>query len=122
MYKKINYICVGQGAIRACVLTLILMVIFTLASMFLGENEGVKSVVFIVITCLSVFYGATYAARKAGKNGWMVGLLVAAVYSVFIFCASLGAGRESVFVVKDLVRVGMCMAVGTLSGMIGINL
>ncbi|WBW99530.1 TIGR04086 family membrane protein [Oceanirhabdus sp. W0125-5] len=122
MYKKINYICVGQGAIRACVVTLILLIIFTGVTSIFGDNDSVKSVVYMIITCLSVLYGASYAARKAGKKGWIVGLLVAAIYSVCIYLASIGAGRESVFVMRDVVRFALALVVGTLSGMLGINL
>lgn len=122
MKKNIDYIIVGQGAIRACVLTLLLLVAFTGITMLVGENESVKSVAYMMFTCVSVLYGSAYAAKKAGKNGWIMGLLVALIYSVFVYFASVGAGREAIFVLRDAIRFGMAIIVGVLSGMIGINL
>lgn len=121
MYKKVNLKCVGEGVLRGTVVTLILILIYTAITTVVEDSFGFKSAMFMIITCISVLYGAAYAAKKANKNGWINGLCVGLCYCAVIYIISIIAGREFVFSSRDALRVLAAVAVGTLSGMLGIN-
>lgn len=122
MENKIKFSCVGVGVLRGTILTLILLVIYSGVTTLVPDNLKVKSILFMVFTCVSVLYGAAYAAKKAQQKGWIIGILVAIVYCVLLYIVSIIAGRDAAITIKDVVRLVLAMAVGTLSGMLGINL
>ena len=121
---KLKYSYIGQGVLRAIILTLLCLMGYTLINSVgnLDIKESTFSIIFIVITLVSVLYGAGYASRKAEENGWIIGMLVGICYIVLIYIVSMLAGRQVSFGLKDLCRVLLCVFAGTLSGMLGINL
>ena len=112
MYKKFNYSAIGFGVLRASVLTILFVLIYSLITSFLTPSDTVTSVVLVIATLLSVAYGSVFAALKIGSKGWLVGLLVAFFY----------IGRELSFQTRDIVRLILALVAGSLSGMLGVNL
>lgn len=122
MYKKFNYSAIGIGVLRALILTFICIVIYSLITSFWEASPGVTSVIIVVISLLSVVYGTIYATLKMGKNGWLNGLLVAACYMIILYVVSLCAGHGLSFGLKDVIRLILALAAGSLAGMLGVNL
>lgn len=122
MYKKFNYSAIGFGVLRASVLTILFVIIYSLITSFLTPSDTVTSVVLVIATLLSVAYGSVFAALKIGSKGWLVGLLVAFFYMLIIFAVSLAFGRELSFQTRDIVRLILALVAGSLSGMLGVNL
>lgn len=124
MESKIKFSCVGEGVLRGVILTLICLLVYTLACTF-GQGvikEGHFNIMFLIITLISVLYGAGVGAKKAGQNGWIIGMCVGIFYIIIIYIISLLAGRTFSFGLKDICRILLCVFAGTLSGMLGINL
>lgn len=121
---RLKYSCIGQGVLRAIILTLISLMAYTLLTSVgnLEIKESTFSVVFIAITLVSVLYGSGIASRKAEENGWLIGMLVGICYIILIYIVSMIAGRQVSFGLKDFFRILLCVLAGTLSGMLGINL
>lgn len=122
MLKKIKYSCIGHGVLRAFILTMFCLVIYSLIASFISVNTVVTSVFFVVLTTLSILYGTIYATMKAGHNGWLMGILVALFYMLAIFIIGMICGREFAFGIKEFVRLTLALIVGALSGMIAVNL
>ena len=86
-------------------------------------SVSIKAACFIVITSLSVIYGSIYSTRKIQKKGWLIGILVALLYIFIIYLVSIISGsREFVINSTDLLMLSIALLVGSLSGMLGINL
>lgn len=113
---------IGEGVIRALIFTIIAIVIFSAIGNYSTIPPVISSTFYIVITMLSIIYGAIFATRKINKNGWINGLLVSAVYLVFIVVISKLAGNDSVIGASMIIRIVIGLAVGMLSGMLGINI
>ena len=113
---------IGEGVIRALIFTIIAIVIFSAIGNYNDIPQVISSAFYIVITMLSIIYGAIYATRKINKNGWVNGLLVSAVYLVFVIIISKLAGNESVIGASMILRIVIGLAVGMLEGMLGINI
>lgn len=122
MHEKSNVIYIGQGVIRGFFLTLALLVVYAIATYFLKSNPKVDSVYFVVITAFSVMYGAIYSVKRIQKKGWLIGLIVGLIYMLVVFLVSAVNGRGFDISSYGVLRVVLAIFVGTLSGMLGINI
>lgn len=112
---------IGEGVFRAIIFTIIALVIFS--SIVNHKDVPVfSSIFYIVITMLSIIYGAIFATRKINKNGWINGLIVSAIYLVFLIIISKLTGNENVIGASMILRIVIGLAVGMLAGMLGINI
>ncbi|MEG0133963.1 MAG: TIGR04086 family membrane protein [Clostridium sp.] len=122
MYKKFNYSAIGYGVFRASILTVIFVLVYSLVTAYFPASNTVTSVFLVIATLVSVVYGSIYATLKMGKKGWIVGLLVGLFYMIILYIVSLCFGKEISFGTKDIVRLILALAAGSLSGMLGVNL
>lgn len=122
MYKKINYSAIGVGVLRASILTVICVLVYSLVTSYFPFSDTVTSVFLVIATLASVVYGSIYATLKMGSKGWLVGLLVAVFYMLILYIVSLCFGKDLTFGTKDILRLILALFAGSLSGMLGVNL
>ena len=122
MYKKIKYSCIGQGVLRASILTMLCVLIYSLITSFTPSSPKVTSIFIVVLTLVSVLYGAIYATLKTGSMGWLVGLLVSLFYMLILYIVSVFCGKGFGLDVGDFIRLLLALAVGSLSGMLAVNI
>lgn len=122
MENKSAYVHLGEGVLRSFVMTLICILIYSVVLRFATITENVTSIFILVLTLLSVVFGAIYSARKINKRGWLIGLIVACLYMVILYLVSLLAGRDGALTSAHFIKFGLAAVVGALSGMLGINL
>jgi len=122
MYKKFKYSAIGVGVLRASILTVICVLVYSLVTSYFPFSDAVTSVFLVIATLASVVYGAIYATLKMGSKGWLVGLLVAVFYMLILYIVSLCFGNDLALGGKDVVRLILALAAGSLSGMLGVNL
>ncbi|MEG1255461.1 TIGR04086 family membrane protein [Clostridium sp.] len=122
MYKKFNYSAIGFGVLRASILTIICVLVYSLVTSYFPASDAVTSVFLVVATLASVVYGSIYATLKMGNKGWLVGLLVGLFYMLILYIVSLCFGKDLSLGTKDIVRLILALAAGSLSGMLGVNL
>ncbi|MBU3158620.1 TIGR04086 family membrane protein [Clostridium frigoris] len=122
MGNKKKYSYAGEGVFRAAILTLIILVIYSIVTTVLPASMKVTSVFYIVITLVSVLYGSIFAAKKAGEKGWLMGIMVATTYMLLLYLVKVLGGGSSAIGMREIVRALLALGIGTLSGMLGINL
>ena len=122
MKNKMKYSCVGEGVFRAAILTLIMLVVYSIVTSYVPASLKVTSVFYIIITLLSVLYGSVFAAKKSGEKGWLMGISVAATYMVVLYLVKVVGGGSAAIGMKEVVRTSLALGVGAFSGMLGINL
>ncbi|EDS76325.1 TIGR04086 family membrane protein [Clostridium massiliodielmoense] len=122
MENRGNAVCVGQGVLRGFFLTLTMLIIYSIVTYFTKFNSKVDSVFFVVVTALSVMYGTLYAVKKIKKKGWITGLLVSIFYILIVFLVSAINGRGFTISSLGILRMFLAIFVGTLSGMLGVNM
>lgn len=122
MESKENFISIGQGVIRGLILTLVLLVAYSIITYYLKSNPKIDSVYFVVITALSVMYGTIYSVKKIQRKGWLIGLIVAILYILIVFLVSALNGRGFHITSYGVLRMVLALFVGTLSGMLGVNI
>ena len=122
MYKKIKYSCMGQGVLRASILTMLCVLIYSLITSFTPASPKVTSIFIVVLTLVSVLYGAIFATLKTGSMGWLVGLLVSLFYMLILYIVSVFCGKGFGLDAGDFIRLLLALAVGALSGMLAVNI
>ncbi|MEG0773213.1 TIGR04086 family membrane protein [Clostridium sp.] len=122
MYKKIKYACVGQGVLRASIVTMLCVLVYSLITSFTPSSPKVTSAFIVVLTLVSVLYGTVFATLKSGNKGWLIGLLVAFFYMLILYIVSVLCGNGFGIDAGDLIRLLLALAVGSLSGMLAVNL
>lgn len=120
--KKRDLTYIGEGVLRGFFLTLFLVLIYSILCSYIDIKDIVTSVYIVVVTALSVMYGAIYAVKKIKCKGWLNGLIVACIYMLVIYIISLINGRPVDISYYGLLRIFLSLAVGMFSGMLGINM
>ena len=122
MENKLKYSCAGEGVFRAAIVTLIILVIYSIITTYIPASMKVTSVFYIVITLVSVLYGSLFAAKKAGEKGWLMGLMVAVTYMLVLYLVKVVGGGSTDIGMREVTRTALALGIGALSGMLGINL
>lgn len=122
MGNKKKYSYAAEGVFRAAILTLIILVIYSIITTFLPASMKVTSVFYIVITLVSVLYGSVFAAKKAGEKGWLMGIMVAATYMLVLYLVKVVGGGSAAIGMREVVRAALALGIGAFSGMLGLNL
>lgn len=111
-----------KGWIGAVLLTFMLMLILSLAMIKFELNDNIYSIIFPVITVVSLVIGAVLAARNNGEKGWLTGGIVGLLFFIFIFVFSSVINGSFAFDITQIYKLIGCFGVGTISGILGINL
>ena len=75
-----------KGWIGAVLLTFMLMLILSLAMIKFELNDNIYSIIFTVITVVSLVIGAVLAARNNGEKGWLTGGIVGLLFFYIYIC------------------------------------
>ena len=123
MENKTKLLYIGEGVLRGFFLTLAFILLLVVISSFYDISDKANSVCFVIFTTLSVIYGSIYSTRKIKQKGWQIGIVVAVLYIVILYLVAIISGdRGASLGSKDFLRLVLALAVGSLSGMLGINL
>lgn len=122
MENKSNYYYIATGVFRAFIISLIGILIYSIIITFKSLSENATCVYILVLSLLAIVYGAVYASKNIKNKGWLVGLIVAALYMAIIYGVSVVAGRDIALNMRDMLRIASAVLVGLLSGMLGVNI
>ena len=122
MEWKNYFSCVLKGVIGALASVVILTAILALSMMFIDISGAVFNVIYVVITAVSVIFGTIIAVKLHGEKGWLVGIAVGIIFYIALYLIGVISGAKATFGLYQFIKFGLCVLVGFLSGMLGINL
>lgn len=122
MEKYNEYIPAAEGVLRSFIITVLMLLIFAVIITFVEVDEYMSSIFYIVTTILSIMYGAIYASQKIRKKGWFIGIVVALLYVIILYVVSVISGNSAVIGYDGIKRFVLALLVGSISGMIGVNM
>ncbi|WP_353505366.1 TIGR04086 family membrane protein [Clostridium sp. Marseille-Q2269] len=122
MLNKKNTEFIAQGILRAVIITVIMLLMFAVVLTFKDVGEKITSIIYLLITILSIMYGTIYAVRKINKRGWVVGLVISIIYMAIIYIISIISGNTLTFGSDRFIRIFLALMLGMLSGMLGVNI
>ena len=111
-----------KGVVGAVAVVTILTAIFSLIMSFVEIGPGMDSAINVGITSISLIFGTILAAKLYGRKGWLVGLSVGILFYIALYAIGILFGAEATLGLYDLMKFSLCVLVGVLSGMLGINL
>lgn len=111
-----------KGTTGSLIFSFIGIAILSLLMTKLVFSKGVFNMIYVIISLCSLSLGAMIGAKKNESKGWLVGLGVAIGYYLVLFVLSSSFSSETTFKLFDLAKLGITLVVGTLAGILGINL
>ncbi|MFA9399223.1 MAG: TIGR04086 family membrane protein [Clostridiaceae bacterium] len=111
-----------QGLLGAIIITLISIVMISIVMDYCLIPDKLISILYVIISSISILFGAVYASRKEGQKGWLIGLTLSVLYMFVLYLISLILGGSEMLDVSNVFRIILAALVGILSGMVGINL
>ena len=111
-----------KGVVGSLAVTVILIGILSLVMTFVDISTAVFTGLYVGITSISLVIGTIIAAKLYGRKGWLVGAAVGIVFYIALYLLGIIFGSGTSLDVADLMRFGLGVVVGVLSGMLGINL
>ena len=111
-----------KGVIGSVAVTILLTAIFSLIMSFVEISSAIFSGIYVVITSIGLIFGAILSAKLQGSNGWLIGIGVGVLYYIALYGIGVLFGAEATLGTLDLVKFLLCIFVGMLSGMLGMNI
>lgn len=111
-----------RGLVWALVVTIITTIIFSFVMNRVPIEEKIFNIIYVVITCLALVLGSVIAVKSYGSKGWIVGLAVGCIFYITLYFFGILFGAEATLTIYDFIKFVLCMLIGLLSGMLGINL
>ncbi|VYU05403.1 TIGR04086 family membrane protein [Clostridium tertium] len=113
---------VVRGLVCALVITFIATIVFSLVMNKLPIEENVLNIIYVVISALALVIGSVFAVKSYGSKGWVVGLAVGCIFYIVLYLIGIIFGAEATLTGYDFIKFALCVFIGLLSGMLGINL
>lgn len=111
-----------KGTVGTLIFSFIGIAVLSLLMTKLVFSQGIFNMIYVIISLCSLSLGAIIGAKKNESKGWLVGFGVAFGYYLVLFLLSSSFSGEITFKLFDLAKLGIALVVGTLAGMLGINL
>jgi putative membrane protein (TIGR04086 family) len=113
---------VVKGTVGTLIFSFIGVAVLSVLMTKLAFSAGVFNGIYVIISLCSLSLGAIIGAKRNESKGWLVGFGVALGYYLVLFILTSCFSGELVFKLFDLIKLSIALAVGTLAGMLGINL
>ena len=124
--KKLNssgyIIDIIKGTILGLIVTIILMLLFTILLTYSKLSEELIPLINSIIMILGIKTGSIFTSRKAYRNGWISGGLIGVTYFLIIFLLSVIFIKDFTLDKYTFLKGMIALVIGTIGGMIGINI
>jgi putative membrane protein (TIGR04086 family) len=111
-----------KGTVGTLIFSFVGIAVLSLLMTKLVFSQGIFNMIYVIISLCSLSLGAIIGAKKNESKGWLVGFGVALAYYLVLFLLSSSFSGEMNFKLFDLAKLGIALVVGTLAGMLGINI
>lgn len=111
-----------KGTVGTIILSFIGITILSMLMTKLVFSKNIFNMAYVIISLCSLSLGAIMGAKKNEAKGWLVGFGIALCYYIILFIVSSIFSGQITFELFDFTKLIIALAVGTLAGMLGINL
>ena len=118
--KYLKSVC--KGTVGSILLSFVGVVILSAMMTKFVFSESIFNMLYVIISLIALSIGAIIGAKKNESKGWLVGVGVAIGYYVVLFILSCLLSGELSFKLFELAKLAIAMVIGTLAGMLGMNL
>lgn len=111
-----------KGLISSIIVTVVCLIILSMVMTKFDLSEKAYNISYVVVTCFGLVLGAVIAAKINGRRGWLMGSIIGICFFGFLMLFSSMVGAEVNFGLEALYKIGGCVTVGAIAGMLGVNL
>lgn len=110
-----------KGVVLAFLVSLILICVLAAVAYFSDIQDRTVSTLVLVISAVSVAFGAYFLARNISGGGLLNGLMLALIYFAVLLLVSILVNGSISFSQSNFLRLFAQLAAGALGGVLGIN-
>ena len=119
--SKPNLVRVLKGSATSIVITLILLLIYSVFLTYTNISEKTMQIAIIIITAISIFVGSLTSSINIKKNGILNGGLVGLIYIGVIYLLSSIISKDFTLPAYSIIMIIASIASGCVGGIIGVN-
>ncbi len=111
----------AKGIGISLIVTVVLLIIFSVLLAYTNISETVISPVIMVITAISILIGSSIVNIKIKKNGLINGGIIGGSYILTIYLISSLLNWKFTLNLQSIIMIVLAIAFGILGGIIGVN-
>ena len=116
-----NFIKVLKGSVVSVIITLILLLIFSVLLTYTNIKESAIPTVIIAITALSILIGSQITTSSIKNNGISNGALRGGIYVACLYVVSSIISKNFSLNKYSIFLIAASLVTGALGGIIGVN-
>lgn len=110
-----------KGVGIALIITVVLLLIFSLIITYTNIPENIIDTTTIIISAISILMASMIITSKLKKNGLINGAFIGGIYIMILYIISSFLNWEFSIDFKSLIMVITCILLGILGGILGVN-
>lgn len=114
-----KYIIRGVGI--SFIITVILLIVFSLILTYTNVNENTINPVIMIITAISILIGSSLSNTKIKKNGLVNGGIIGGIYVLILYIVSSLLNWKFGLNFQSILMIVIGIVFGILGGIIGVN-
>lgn len=110
------------GVIISTVISVILLIIFSLLLVKSDINENCIDAGIMIITGISIFIGTFFSNIKLKKSGILNGLIASIIYIGILYILSSAINNNYMITSNSIYMILVGIALGVFGGIVGVNI
>lgn len=111
----------GKGLVISFIMTILILLIFSIILTFTNISEKTIVPVIIISTAISILIGSSISNIRIKKNGILNGALIGGGYILILYLLSSILNARFNLNIQSIIMISVGVVFGILGGIIGVN-
>ena len=111
----------GKGLLISFIMTILILLIFSIIFTFTNISEKTIVPVIIISTAISILIGSSISNIRIKKNGILNGALIGGGYILILYLLSSILNARFNLNIQSIIMISVGVVFGILGGIIGVN-
>ena len=111
-----------KGYVTSIIVTIILLLLASVLMTKFELGDNFNSISYYLIIFLALVIGTVIAVKINGKKGWIMGGIMGIFFYLFLTLLTFIIKGDIVFSAMEMGKFSLCIVVGTIAGMLGVNI
>ena len=111
----------GKGLLISFIMTILILLIFSIILTFTNISEKTIVPVIIISTAISILIGSSISNIRIKKNGILNGALIGGGYILILYLLSSILNARFNLNIQSIIMISVGVVFGILGGIIGVN-
>ena len=111
----------GKGLLISFIMTILILLIFSIILTFTNISEKTIVPVIIISTAISILIGSSISNIRIKKNGILNGALIGGGYILILYLLSSILNARFNLYIQSIIMISVGVVFGILGGIIGVN-